>query len=69
VPIRAASTEGECVALARARLDAERGTFFARLVSAWQLAVYGARLPDAQQALALCRDFDAHWPASTGATP
>ena len=58
VPIRAASTEGECVQLATRRLEAPRGDFFAQLVRAWQLAVYGARLPDTQQALALCRDFD-----------
>ena len=45
VPIRAASTEGECVALAAPRLDAPVQRFFARLVDAWQLAVYGARLP------------------------
>lgn len=62
VPIRAASTEGECMALAHTRLDAQRNAFFARLVAAWQLAVYGARLPDAPQALALCRDFDLQWP-------
>ncbi|HEX7892474.1 MAG TPA: DUF4129 domain-containing protein [Ramlibacter sp.] len=60
VPIRAASTEGECVELAEQRLDAHRSAFFARLVGAWQLAVYGARLPDASHALALCQDFDVH---------
>lgn len=58
VPIRAASTEGECVALACARLDSASGAFFAGLVSAWQQAVYGARLPAAGQVLALCSDFD-----------
>jgi hypothetical protein len=63
VPIRAASTEGECVALAQARLDAQRSAFFARLVQAWQLAVYGARLPAADEAIALCRAFDLQWPA------
>lgn len=60
LPIRAASTEGECVALAGQRLDSARAMFFARLVRAWQLAVYGARLPDADDALALCRDFALH---------
>jgi hypothetical protein len=58
VPIRAASTEGECVVLALARLDRASGAFFAGLVSAWQQAVYGARLPATGQALALCSDFD-----------
>jgi len=63
VEIRAASTEGECVALAARRLDAVRGGFFTRLVRAWQLAVYGGRLPDAGQALELCREFDTYLPA------
>ena len=67
VPIRAASTEGECLALAGTRLDAPRSAFFARLVAAWQLAVYGARLPDAAQALALCREFDLQWPPNAAA--
>ena len=67
VPIRAASTEGECVELASHRLDAQRSAFFARLVAAWQLAVYGARLPDAQHALDLCRDFDVHLAPTQGA--
>lgn len=60
VPIRAASTEGECVALAARCVDAVRAGFFVRLVAAWQLAVYGARMPPADQALQLCRDFDIH---------
>jgi hypothetical protein len=60
VPIRAAATEGECLALATRALDAGRGDFFARLVRAWQLAVYGARLPADADVLALCRDFDSH---------
>ena len=48
------------VALAGARLDAQRGAFFARLVRAWQLAVYGGRLPDTEKARALCQEFDVH---------
>jgi hypothetical protein len=58
VPIRAASTEGECLALAAARLPPERSAFFGRLVRAWQGAVYGAHLPEASSVLALCADFD-----------
>ena len=64
VPIRAASTEGECVALAAARLAPERSAFFARLVKAWQLAVYGAHLPDSSSVLALCADFDTQFRAA-----
>ena len=61
VPIRAASTEGECLALAAARVAPERSAFFGRLVQAWQLAVYGAHLPESSSVLALCADFDAQF--------
>jgi hypothetical protein len=58
LPIRAASTEGECLALASQRLDAPRADFFGRLVGVWLPAVYGAHMPQAAQALSLCREFD-----------
>lgn len=58
VPVRAASTEGECLALAAQRLAPDRSAYFGRLVQAWQVAVYGARLPDTPSVLALCRQFD-----------
>lgn len=64
IPIRAASTEGECVALAARRLAPERSAYFGRLVQAWQLAVYGARLPDNESVVTLCREFDQHLRAS-----
>ncbi|MBL0729330.1 DUF4129 domain-containing protein [Piscinibacter sp. HJYY11] len=60
VPIRAASTEGECLALAARRLAPERSAYFGRLVQAWQVAVYGARLPENDTVVSLCRDFDLH---------
>jgi len=63
VPIRAASTEGECVALARDRLAPASHAFLAQLVGAWQMAVYGARMPDNRLALALCGEFDGRLPA------
>jgi hypothetical protein len=69
VPIRAATTEGECLALAQRTLDPRRGDFFARLVRAWQLAVYGARLPQDAEALALCREFDVHLRAAPRIEP
>ncbi len=62
VPVRAASTEGECATLAARHLDAERGAFVARLIGLWQLAVYGARLPDGSAVLAVCDEFDARLP-------
>jgi hypothetical protein len=60
VPVRSASTEGECVRLAARALAPERSGFFARLVQAWQLTVYGSRLPDGAEVLALCAGFEAH---------
>jgi Domain of unknown function (DUF4129) len=60
VPIAAASTEGECVQLASQRLAAAPSAFFASLVTVWQRAVYGGRLPDDHQLLALCQDFGLH---------
>ena len=64
VAIHGASTEGECVALARRALHAEGGAFFERLVGAWQVAVYAARRPDPASVSALFDGFDAHFPAT-----
>ena len=60
VPIRASSTEDECVRLAARTLDRPDSDFLARLVQAWALMVYGSRLPDSAEVLALCAGFDAH---------
>lgn len=62
VPVRAASTEGECEQLAARHLDAARGQFVARLIGLWQLAVYGARTPDGAAVLAVCDAFEAQLP-------
>ena len=68
VPIRAASTEGECVHIAARTLPEHSSAFFARLVSAWQVAVYGAHTPETASVLALCDEFDVQLPAAA-ATP
>ena len=65
VPIRAASTEGECVSLASRRLPTPSTAFFERLVRAWQTSVYGAHPLDGASVLALCDDFDVQLPAQT----
>ncbi|MES2939770.1 MAG: DUF4129 domain-containing protein [Pseudomonadota bacterium] len=67
VPVRAASTEGECLRLATGHVDTARSAFFAQLVGVWQLAVYAARLPQGEQVLALCEAFDLHWPRQAAA--
>jgi hypothetical protein len=61
VPIRAASTEGDCLRLARRApaLPEDAAGFFAQLVAVWQQAGYGDRLPDAGRVLALCDAFEA----------
>jgi hypothetical protein len=58
VPIRHASTEGECMALSAGRLAPASLEFFTQLVAAWQLAAYGGRLPATAGVLALCAGFD-----------
>ena len=65
VPVRAASTEGECATLASRHLDAERGAFVMRLIGLWQSAVYGARLPEGNAVLAVCDEFNARLPRRT----
>ncbi len=63
VAIGDASTEGDCVRLARAALPAPRGDFVTALVEAWQLAVYGGRPLASEHVLRLCADFDRFLPA------
>jgi hypothetical protein len=58
VAIGDASTEGDCVRLARASLPAPRSDFIAALVQVWQLAVYGDRAIATERVLGLCDDFD-----------
>jgi uncharacterized protein DUF4129 len=64
VPIGDASTEGDCVQLARAALPAPRSEFVSALVQAWQLAVYGDRPLASEHVLRLCADFDRLLPAA-----
>jgi len=69
VPVRAASTEDECVALAAPRLAPGPQAFLARLVGAWQLAAYGGRLPATADVLALCAGFAQNLGAPAEAPP
>jgi hypothetical protein len=63
VPILGASTEGECVELARKRLAPAQLTYVEHIVGAWQMTVYGARHPDTAWIQGLCQRFDAALPA------
>jgi hypothetical protein len=59
VPIRAASTESDCLALAAARLAPASQDFLARLVAGWQAVAYAQRELAADAFDQLCTDFDA----------
>jgi hypothetical protein len=69
VAIGDASTEGDCVRLARDALPAQRADFVGALVGAWQLAVYGDRPLATDHVLGLCADFDRLLPALAAAAP
>jgi hypothetical protein len=64
VPIRAASTEGECLALAQGCIPSTAHDFLARLIQVWQRAAYGGQLPETAHVLALCDGFALHLPAA-----
>lgn len=68
VPIRASSTEGDCLALARPRLAGAAQQYLEALVGAWRQTVYAARPPADDAAQALCRGFGACFaPGAAGA--
>ena len=58
VPIRAASTESECLALAARRLAPASQAFLAQLVAGWQTVAYAGRQLPAEGLEALCGGFD-----------
>lgn len=64
VPIGDASTEGDCLRLARAALPAERAGYVAALVELWLASVYGERPAENARVLALCDDFGRMLPAA-----
>lgn len=59
VPIRAASTERECLVLAAPRLAPASQAFLAELVAAWQAVAYAQRRLAPEQHEALCSGFGA----------
>ena len=59
VPITSASTEGECIQLAKALLATSPLALVEQIIDAWRLAVYGSRTLNAEVVQALCRRFDA----------
>jgi hypothetical protein len=72
VPIRDSSTEGDCLALAAARMPADRSEYLSRLVRVWQRFGYGRESVDAAAVYGLCDDFSAalrRVPASADTLP
>lgn len=59
VPIRDSSTEGDCLQLAAAHLPAAPVAYVARLIRAWQRAVYGNIDPTEEELRALGTGFSA----------
>ncbi|WP_245643191.1 DUF4129 domain-containing protein [Roseateles chitosanitabidus] len=59
VPIRAASTESDCLALASSRLRPDAQDFLARLVSGWQSVAYARRELAPEDFEWLCAGFNA----------
>jgi hypothetical protein len=57
VPIRDASTEGDCLNLAKAHLLAQPAAYIVRLIRVWQRAVYGNANPTDEEMRALCESF------------
>jgi Domain of unknown function (DUF4129) len=57
VPIRASSTEGDCLRLAAPLLRAEASRYLHTLVGLWAQAVYAARWPTADDVRPLCEGF------------
>jgi hypothetical protein len=75
VPIAASTTEGECIELARDRLEPGALRYLSRLVLAWQAVVYGRRTLSTAMGETLCTGFAAQLDApatpasSTGEAP
>jgi uncharacterized protein DUF4129 len=57
VPIRDASTEGDCLRLANAHLLTQPAAYVGRLIRVWQRAVYGNADPTDDEMRALCGAF------------
>lgn len=61
VRLRSSHTEEECLHISMGDIAEERGRYFARLVSHWQLAAYAKRFPDLPEAHHLCESWSEHF--------
>ena len=64
VPITSSATEGECLALARGRLEATALRYVTQVVRAWEANIYGGRTLSNAMGEALCTGFGQRLDAS-----
>jgi len=57
VPITSSATEGECLELARPRLEAPALRYVTQVVRAWEASTYGGRALSTAMGEALCTGF------------
>ena len=57
VPITASATEGECLELARGRLEGGALRYVTQVVRAWEASIYGGRTLSSAMGEALCSGF------------
>ena len=69
VPIRDASTEGDCLALAGVHLPQRRSEYVIRLVNIWQRFVYGRLDVETASVHRLCDEFAAALDAAAAGAP
>ena len=68
VPITSSATEGECLDLARDRLEAGALRYLTQVVRAWQASIYGGRVLSGAMGEALCSGFATRLDAVPAAT-
>ena len=68
VPITSSATEGECLDLARERLEAGALRYVTQVVRAWQASTYGGRTLSGAMGEALCSGFATRLDAAPAAT-
>ena len=66
VPITASATEGECLELARGRLEAGALRYVTQVVRAWEASIYGGRALSPAMGESLCTGFAPRLDASAG---
>jgi hypothetical protein len=71
VPITASATEGECLELARGRLEAPTLRYVTQVVRAWEASIYGGRTLSTAMGETLCGGFAARLDGrpAAGGTP